>query len=232
MNNELVNHNRFNQDCFIFGNSPNVLDYDLTKFDNKFVVTVNKGYLLWKEGLKISDVHVVTDHNVFKSIYKDIEHLPKQIQKVFNRKIIKTVEYKKFSNIKNVLWFNEPSSINFLTDNARPLSFKDGWRQTWNVVADAILTCYFLGFKNIYVLGMDFDYSHKEKTHFYGTGVVEKELISKDFEMNNFKKKLIVLKNINVFLNNNNVSLYNCSKNWKHTSIIEYVDIEDVLSKG
>jgi len=137
--------------CFIFGNSLGIAVVDLSKFDNEFVVTVNKGYLLWNEGLKQSDIHVVTDHNVFKSIYKEIENIPETILKIFCRKVIKTHEFKKHSNIKNVLWFNEPININPLENNFSPQTFEQGWCQSWNVVADAILTCYFLGFKNIYV---------------------------------------------------------------------------------
>ena len=49
-----------------------------------------------------------------------------------------------------------------------PTEYYDGWGKAVTVVVDTALIAFFLGFKEIYFLGVDLYYKDNNKTHFYG----------------------------------------------------------------
>lgn len=197
-------HNLYNNDrCFIIGSSPSLKNLDLTKLNNEYTFTVNRGYLLKEQGLVNSDFHVISDTNTFKYINNELNTLKKYSKTVFCYAGIEN-----FSKWNNVYYFDyiyqqlTKNSI-FQTDLTKPLIAYH------SVIHFAIQIAYYLGFKTIFLLGVDLDFI-KNTGHCYKETVDEKQ---RQLE-HSIKMANEMLRGIDIFgqfLNDNNVSLQNAS---------------------
>ena len=109
-----------------------------------------------------------------------------------------------------------------------PSHYYDGWGKAVTVVVDAALIAYFLGFKEIYILGVDLYYKDNANTHFYG----KEESIYID---NKKPTRLIsdalniTVKNLNKFFKHHSVKMVNLSKGYAHNDIFETGKLEELF---
>ena len=183
-----------NKRCFIIGTSPSIKNFKLEKLENEIVFTMNKGHFLKDYGIKKSNYHIITDRKCYEEIKK--ENLNYSNKYFFHTKI--SPKNSNFNFIKNT----NKIDIDKIKDNK---FFTLG-----SVIFPAIQIAYVMGFKKIYLIGIDFSFD-KENSHFYKDSLGEKKR-NENFKKNN---KNILLKNILLLskkLKEKNVELINLSK--------------------
>lgn len=135
--------------CFIIGGAPSLNQLDLTKLNNEFTFTVNRGYMMREKGLSHSTFHVMSDVNTF-----DDENVINEIPLDFMDKLFLYTGIDKF-NPDGALYFDFyplGHECKFQTDLTKPLSLFG------SVIFFAIQIAYYLGFKQIILIGVDLDY--------------------------------------------------------------------------
>ena len=189
--------------CFIIGSSPSLNLLDLTKLNNEYTFTVNRGYMLKEKGLKHSTFHVISDTNTFndeESKWKEMESFSDVLFCYAGmEKPPVEIETTYFDYIQYQL----NKEISFQKDMKKPLIAYQ------SVIHFAIQIAYYLGFKEIYLLGVDLDFA-KNKGHIYQETKEESER-----QLNHsIKMAQTMFKGINEcgnWLKDNNVKLLNAS---------------------
>ncbi len=145
--------------CFVIGSSPSLNLLDLTKLNNEFVFTVNRGYMLKEKGLLHSSFHVISDTNTFKDNNSKFEQLENFSDKIFcyagMQPPIKMDTY-----YFDYIQYQLNKECSFQNNLLKPLI---GYQ---SVIHFAIQIAYYLGFEDIYLLGVDLDFA-KNKGHIY-----------------------------------------------------------------
>jgi len=194
--------------CFIIANGPSLLNHDLKLLTNEFKFILNRGNQALEHGLTLSlCANVVSDYLTFEA-YAD-EIMNAQINLMFFRSDVANRD--SFKSRKSSFL---ASSFIFPYHNENTIDlgyFSEdllkGVHRGFTVALDAIQIAYYMGFRKIYILGCDLDYT-QEKMHFYGNGAYE-------YTRRNDMPIEKVLKAFNfayLFLKNKNTYLYNASE--------------------
>lgn len=174
-------HNKFSGErCFIVGNGPSLNEHDLSFLKDEYSFGVNSiFYMTEKNGYKptfyvVEDGHVINDNIDAISDY-DVEY-----------KFLPAIERRKFHRNLNAIFLNlnrgfyEPLSPNF--DMPR-----------FSTLADRVLYCgqsvtivnlqlaYYMGFTEVYLIGMDFSYDIPSSAEVSG-----KDILSTEDDCNHF----------------------------------------------
>jgi hypothetical protein len=216
--------------CFILGNGPSLVEENLSLLKDEIVFIVNRGYFALDIGLDHYNYYVLTDLRVYSEDFDEIQKLSKPPR--FYSSLIS----------ENHCYINGPQEpyipINRFKDNDKrkmglfrnnfPKNFEDGWGKARTVVFDAALVAYFMGFKEIYFLGVDLTSPSDTQTHFYGTGIREQRL-RKDFtgKPDSFCS---LVDNFNSFFKKNNVKFINLSKGFLHRVPMQTDTLENILA--
>lgn len=171
---QLLKNKYYGKRCFIIGNGPSLNKHDLSSLQNEYTFGVNGIFYKTEEmGFKptfyvVEDNHVIDDNlekiNEYECLYKffPLEH----------KKKIKTT--------KNILYFDY--ECGFYNQNSpfysKPRFSFDCSEYTYagqTVTYTNLQIAYFLGFKEVYLIGMDFTYSVPTSTHIQGNTYISKE---------------------------------------------------------
>ena len=188
--------------CFILGSSPSLNLLDLSKLNNEFVFTVNRGYMLKEKGLLHSSFHVISDTNTFKDTNSKFEELVNFSDKIFcyagMQPPIKMDTY-----YFDYIQYQLNKEYSFQNDLLNPLI---GYQ---SVIHFAIQIAYYLGFKEIYLLGVDLDFA-QNKGHIYQE---TNEEVKRQFEhsIKEAKTMLYGLEKCEEYLKSQNIRLLNAS---------------------
>lgn len=189
--------------CFVVGSSPSLNMVDLTKLNNEFVFTVNRGYMLKEKGLLHTKFHVVSDRYTFKDSNTNVELLTDFTDNLF---CYAGMECPVF-NINTFYFDYVLAQLNketvFQTDLLKPLIAYQ------SVIHFAIQIACYLGFSKIYLLGVDLDFANI-KGHAYVETQGEKER-ERTASILNTKKMIIGLEKCTEWLQQHNVEIYNAS---------------------
>jgi hypothetical protein len=109
--------------------------------------------------------------------------------------------------------------------NEFPKRFEDGWGKVGTVVLDAALIAYFMGFKEIYLLGVDLFYQ-AGTTHFYKAGWRENKI--KD---NHQPKARRFIPHFNLFFQERGVKFVNLSKGFRIENLMPTDRLENIFMK-
>jgi hypothetical protein len=167
-------HNKFKgKRCFIIGNGPSLNKIDLSLLKNEYTFGVNSIFLKEKDGFKptfytVEDNHVMVDNqnqiNQFDTEYKFIP-----------------TEYSKYiRNHKNIIFYNlnrgfyQPYSPNyefprFSNDAATELFAGQ------SVTIINLQLAYYMGFSEVYLIGMDFSYKIPDSAIIDGSTIISTE---------------------------------------------------------
>ena len=217
--------------CFILGNGPSLKDENLSLLSNENVFLVNRGYFALDIGLDHYDYYVLTDLRVYSEDAEEIRSKSK-FPRFYSSLIENNSNYIKgvkedYIPIKK---FEDKDKRKMsLYRNSFPTSFNDGWGKARTVVFDAALTAFFMGFKEIYFLGVDLTSPSDQETHFYGTGIREQRL-RKDFTGNPDSFRSLI-NNFNLFFKSCNVKFINLSKGFKHKELMKTSTLEDIINE-
>lgn len=191
------------QKCFIIGGSPSLKQLDLKKLNNSEykIFTVGKGYKLKDYGLIKSDFHVFSDTQGYLEAADEIDEKYSDI--FFSHCRINFL-----NNVENLIYFDcfkTPINMNkhYQEDLTQPLFHCE------TVINCALQIATYMGFKDIYFIGVDLDFD-KNSGHIYkSTDGENKRQIE-----HSQKNSLFMLSSFEYatpFLNNKGINLYNAS---------------------
>lgn len=142
--------------CFIIGNGPSLNKIDLSLLKDEYTFGVNSIFLKEKDGFKPT-FYVVEDSHVMRDNQKEINALEVEY------KFIPTTYHKMITNSNNVITYNmnegfyQPYSPN----NEYPRFSNDASIQLFcgqSVTIINLQLAYYMGFSEVYLIGMDFSY--------------------------------------------------------------------------
>ena len=158
--------------AFILGSSPSLIDEPLHLLNGKIVYLVNKS---WK-ALEMGLIHKCNGI-MYAGLQSWIEHIDEMkeygldaIPKFYSDLVVNSHEFKEHASERDTYYmFPKRKAVSLghaIKGKHLPNTFEDGIGKTGSVTLDMIIICYLLGFKQIYILGMDCDYT-SAKSHFY-----------------------------------------------------------------
>lgn len=191
------------QKCFIIGGSPSLKQLDLSKLNNSEykVFTVGRGYKLKDSGLLHSNFHIISDIAGYSEI---IDELDENYADIFFT--YAGIEFA--NNVKDLIYFDYfENPINMDKHYQDDLTKKLFHCET--VIDYALQIATYMGFKDIYFIGVDLDFN-KNVGHIYKSTKGEKER-QKSHSQN---KNLFMLSSFvfaTQYLKAKNINLYNAS---------------------
>lgn len=216
-----------NKRCFIFGNSPGLAEEDLRYIADEDIFICNRGY-------KIKGCVDFKFTNMKYYVLSDPKHA-----KVYIDEIVPNTQHM----IKYVCSVLRPKEQGLLRGEIRffnrtkeeefgrwPQSLEQGWGRPRTVVADAIMIAYFLGYKEIYLLGVDLDYSHPTSNYFYPASA--HDIRNKNNIPNSLEHILPALSRICLELCRKDVKLVNLSRGFKHTGVMPTATLARINKKN
>lgn len=175
-------------------NGPSLNKMDLSFLKNEHVIGLNKIYLGFKKYKFYPKYYVAVNEKVLRQSYQEINALT----------------CVKFLSNRAVELFNENSLTHIInTSNPKERFFKDiskGLEEGWTVTYAALQIAYYLGFKQVIIIGMDHRFSFQGKpneakylkgedsNHFCSSYFSNKEWDNPDLE--NSEKSYQIAKNI------------------------------------
>ena len=166
--------------CFIIGNGPSLNKLDLRKIANEHTFGVNGIYYKTREMGFRPEFYVVEDSHVMKENADSIDEYDVPF-KFF------PMEYKKYvRNRKNVTFFrmNQGFYVENSPNFAIPRFSTDCAERIFcgqSVTMINLQLAYYMGFSDVYLIGMDFDYKIPSSAK-----VIGNDIVSQDDDVNHF----------------------------------------------
>jgi hypothetical protein len=133
--------------CFIIGNGPSLKKMDLSPLKNEITFGLNRIYLLFPEMGFSTTYYVTINPNVVEQFASEIEALP----------MPKFIGWQKDQHLRLTgdMIFLPPSPVGlgFTTQLARAMP------QGWTVTYTAMQIAHYMGFKNVYLIGVDHNFA-------------------------------------------------------------------------
>lgn len=146
-------HNTYSGErCFIIGNGPSLKKMDLSHLKNEFTFGLNRIYLMFDEIGFESTFHVVMNELVIEQCAEDIANSPSKKFLGWNRRQL-------FPDHSDITFFHHTYSPNFQKDLTKPI-----WGGA-TVTYAAMQIAYYLGFKQVILIGVDHSFSAKGTPH-------------------------------------------------------------------
>ncbi len=215
--------------CFIIGSGSSLKTEKLEDLKNEQIFIVNRAYKALEIGLPHFDFYVCVDKKVYKDHFAEIQKNSK-FPRFYSQTFLETKAYWDGPREKFIPIYKHASRKETKFDafyrGEMPLEYEIGWGKTVTVVVDAILIAYFMGFKKIYLLGVDMCVPNISETHFYGD---EQRLrgILKEIKQPHFFSfaGLQIIKNLITFSKILNFEIINLSQGYTRTDLFR----KDVL---
>ncbi|MEM7364093.1 MAG: 6-hydroxymethylpterin diphosphokinase MptE-like protein [Pseudomonadota bacterium] len=175
--------NRFaGERCFIIGNGPSLNEHDLSKLDGEYSFGVNSIFYKFYNGnfkptfYVVEDGHVMTDrHREIDAFECDYRFFPKNYRRYIRSHRSKTY----FFNMNEGFYIPESPHhevVRFSTDASRRVYCGQ------SVTIINLQLAYYLGFSEVYLIGMDFSYAIPESVVKEGHST----LLSTEDDVNHF----------------------------------------------
>ncbi len=149
------------QRCFVIGNGPSLSIDDLELLKGEYTFGVNRIYNLFDQTTWRPSYYMATDAEFIRSEWKNIEKV-NSIKFLNNRSVVD-----KIKNDKELIpvFINEVAPIRRYSYIKRTIStdLKKGFSMNYSVVCFAIELAIYMGFTEIYLLGVDHNYPKEIK---------------------------------------------------------------------
>ena len=234
--NSLKNINK-NKRIFLLGNGPSLDINDLDLLKNEITFAANKIFLAYENTTWRPTYYMVEDDLVYKQSYSKISELAESI-KLFPQYSLNWEE-----RIENAYYFNMkylPNRKDFPQFNPDPI---DGMFWGSTVIYTMIQWAIYLGCKEIYLLGLDFNFTESSK---YIINEKDRKDLICEGEVNHFHKDYRKigekwnLPNLNIQLESfgkakkycreNGVKIYNASRKSK-LDVFERINLDELFNK-
>lgn len=204
--------------CFILGNSPSLKNEQLGLLTHEVVFICNRGYKAIDIGLPSFNYYVLSDANLYRDFSDELKDCVK-CEKFVSSSVVKKcgivdIDAVVFSRKSNLVMEEFPNNI------------LEGWDRVLTVVLDAVIIAYHMGFKEIYLLGVDLNYNINQNNHFYNDSI--KEIGRSHLIPRQIDKVLEVFRIITEYLKNKKIVFKNLSKDFMYKSIIETGRLEEL----
>lgn len=173
----LKNRHRGNR-CFIIGNGPSLKIDDLERLKGEVTFACNKIYLAFDQTDWRPTYYSVLDVLVAETNKAVIDGL--ELRKIF---CINVMPY--FADAKDIIWLHTIPEPYLEGDRqgAFSLDVLEGVYGGWTVIFPLIQLAYYMGIREIYLLGVDFSFSVPEST---GRMCASGEILEYQGEVNHF----------------------------------------------
>lgn len=157
---------KHNDICYICGNGPSLNDVNFDSIDEDIIV-VNDFYKKGKLLKKKPTFYMIADRSYgipeFEDKMEEIINYSEGITKIFTVKIADSIKNK--YKAESIFFFNP---IGFLYKSGKKIDFTRIVDKAWNVVSWAIMFAIYLEYKEIRLIGLDYNlFAHTEVQHFY-----------------------------------------------------------------
>lgn len=150
--------------CFIIGNGPSLKSKDLDRLQGEFTFAANRIYEIFPQTSWRPTIYIAGDYDFLRTEHENVCHVQSEL-KIFpyRYQLRNTLESNK--NAIYVWWGKKRFEITetpFYADRSAyiPIDVSQGLSIGGTVTFDAMQLAIFMEFKEIYLLGVDFDYSH------------------------------------------------------------------------
>lgn len=215
--------------CFIIGNGPSLLLHDLEKLEKEFTFATHRIFNIYEKTNWRPTYYVAQDLKLIDKYKNEINQLftPKFIPINVNWKMRqKVIDKCVFFYLKKEDFY--PQLPRFTEDASKKIY--EGFTVTYSTIQLAV----YMGFSEIYLLGIDFNYS--KSINFKGDIVINKD--AKDYFTNdannninlpNLDYSLLAYKSAKQYCERNNISIYNATRGGK-LDIFERINFDDVVN--
>lgn len=163
--------------CFIIATGPSLKDINFDLLRDEYLITMNRGYMIEEKFNILPNYLMCIDHKTqlkqFRNEYNDLNHIPTFYDFRLHRL---------FDKIPNRYFILTRFSPKFISDNGT--IFGNGKSVTYTCIQFA----YYLGFKEVYLIGKDHSYNTSAMP---GTSVEVKENTQNHFIKGYYNKKQI-----------------------------------------
>ena len=166
------------ESCYIFGNGASIKYFDLEQFDNRIVIACGLLFL-HKDFKKLNTKYYFTGHPFFYYPYwtNPYSHsLEKNLLgSIYKSKIYEYRDIEYFVSLTNFLGLRG-KNINYLYHYDEPFDSKVGWdlsgkyRFMESALSGMLGIAYYMGFRDIILVGCDYAATPKMGGHFYEHG--------------------------------------------------------------
>lgn len=222
--------------CFIIGNAPSLTVADLELLKNEITFASNQCYLLFDDTEWRPTYYTVADPLILKRQYSEIKENIKCPKFYAGNAILEMPEF----SLENAYyyWLNYDVDWNPNID-AMPNFSSNPSLSYWgaSVTYDIFQLAVYMGFKEIYLLGIDFTYvinvdkrgklhfdSKQTQDHFTDNYIKPIFLAETDTIISAYKKAKLVCEE-------NGISVYNATRGGK-LDVFDRMNLEDILKKG
>ncbi|MCQ2096650.1 MAG: DUF115 domain-containing protein [Fibrobacter sp.] len=227
--------------CFIIGNGPSLRVEDLEALSKEKTFASNRIYGIFSKTQWRPTFYVSQDYNVLREIKGDLYNVSHECEqmilcgnmiRLFPRKL------RKKSNVSFINIANSPNGKNFFD-----LDVTDGIHNGINVTYTMIELALFMGFSEIYLIGVDNNYALKKNNQ--GKLIVDNESPNSYFEgiaplkhetiINNNTggvpvNATLAYANIRKYLEDKSQKVFNATRGGK-LEVFERVNLDDILKK-
>lgn len=180
---KLLKNKHKGERCFIMGSGPSLKEQNLKQLQGEYVISISNTFLHPDYSLFRPQYHVlvpVFSNNVWEAgKSQSLVWLPEMHEKIYDATLIahigdkEEIEKNGFFKGRNILWndylqWNEDEELHDIDMAAIP--------QIWTGSEVALCVAIFLGFENIYLIGIDHDWFNGVVVHFFD----EKDNVLKD----------------------------------------------------
>ena len=203
--------------CFICATGPSLCVEDIEKLENEYTFGVNSICSLYEETEWRPDFYVFQDYNIYK-YYADL-----LVNKTSGKTLTFVADPLVDSNFKNKIrlesnWLRFPVNWAYhkkTIESGKPyVKFSDDCYACvysgYTVVYSALQLAAYMGFKEIYLLGVDCNYKPGKKNHF--KKMRNEENRSKDVAIGERNYQIFAYKKAKEYLKNQNVEVINVSR--------------------
>jgi hypothetical protein len=206
---------------FIIGGGPSINNMDLSLLNNEYTIVVNRGFLLKDKGLKhatmygISDENSITEYgNKIDPSYADLFCSFRSVAFPFKANTVQFPAVKHIRKVRNMM------DGEFQLNAVEPLA------GSFTVVLYMLQVAVWMGFKEIYFIGIDNNFGSKKNLHWYKDSTQEQKNME-SWNFNPSESNNIAFKNAYNILKMKGVNIYNAGIGGELNSIprVEYTNL-------
>ena len=221
--------NKYNgKRCFIVGNGPSLLLEDLKKLENEICFGSHRIYNIFEETPWRPTFYCAQDNALINESFVDIQNIDLPYKFIA---IIPSAKYKKIKGAWCIKLINKPFYPKLPEFSADPtFGLYEGYTVTYMCIQLAV----YMGFKQIYLLGIDHNYSITidENGNFIQADNL-KDHFSKNDKITNipqlYKSKL-AYKQANQYANTHGIKIYNVTRGGKLEEF-ERLDFDELMRR-
>lgn len=218
--------------CFIIGNGPSLKTDDLDKLKNEFTFGANRIYEIFDKTDWRPVFYIANDGNFIDENWEKISGFKNTISFLEYRNIRSRKASKNIIGICREANFAinrwNDKSIHISEDISK--SFSNGYTVTFTAIQLAI----YMGFSEIYLLGVDFSYSivRDKRGKLHKDDTVQNYFNGKTYDatVQNYESTLFAYQKAEEYCKTHNIKICNATRGGK-LEVFERVDFDEVLIK-